>query len=274
MNYTPKHMIFNTFVTPIYDFNLNFMKNALQFFFIIIPIIMVGQTKCDDANSYLVSAYSHVKNAYESNNISHLKYYANRSLESFKLSRVNLKDCNCDEVLELNQKGIDILAKVEATTTFEDGRFFVNRARKIGKETVIALDKCSFSTASEIVKNLSDPDHETLSVLKQEQMKLNEQQEALKRQEQEIKMKLARQKEKELLLKKQQLISSYKLVISSNIETYNQTLTLCSCDHTKLITPKLTEDISTKTIDAIKSYYTNNLKELASNYLSELNMCN
>ena len=236
-------------------------------------MIMIGQNSCDDANSYLVNAYSHIKDAYDSNNISHLKYYANRSLESLKLSKSNLKHCSCDKVLELNQKGIDLLEKVEGVATFEDGRFFVKRARDISKETVIEIDKCAFNTAAEITLNISESENEALSELEKEQIQLNKKQNALKLKKQELKTKLAAQKQNELLLKKQQLIKAYKNVISANIETYNNALTVCKCNHSNMKSTKLGEDVSTKTIDDIKSFYTNNLKELASNYLLKLNAC-
>ena len=273
MNDIPKCILFITFVLPIYDLNPIFMKITYQLFFIIFPMIMIGQTSCDDANSYLVNAYSHVKDADDSNNISHLKYYAHRSLESLKLSKSNLKHCGCDKVLELNQKGIDLLENVEDVATFEDGRFFVNRARDISKETVIEMDKCAFNKSTEITLNISESENEALSELEKEQIQLNKQQNALKLKKQELNTKLAVQKQNELLLKKQQLIKSYKNVISANIKTYNNALTVCKCNHSIMNVTKLGEDISTKTMDDIKRYYTNNLKELASNYLLELNAC-
>ena len=100
------------------------MKNYHLFLVLLISFQSFGQTNCDNANSYLVSAYSHVKDAYDSNNISHLKYYANRSVESFKLSKKNLNTCGCETALNLADKGIEILEKVEGVETFEDGRFY------------------------------------------------------------------------------------------------------------------------------------------------------
>ena len=92
----------------------NFMKNYyIIYFFIASSFAINAQTNCDQANSYLVSAYSHLKDAYDSNNISHLKYYANRSVESFKLSKNTLINCGCETALVLVNKGIDLLAKVE-----------------------------------------------------------------------------------------------------------------------------------------------------------------
>ncbi|WP_418603271.1 hypothetical protein [Hwangdonia sp.] len=244
------------------------------FYFLLVLVTTLNlnaqTTDCDEANSYLVNAYSHVKDAYESNNISHLKYYANRSLEAFKLSKKTLKDCGCETALKLSNKSIDLLAKVENSETYEDGRFFVKRARDLSKESVIEIDKCAYSNTPTVVE--ADESSE-LSDLQNEQLALKKQQEALKLKAAEIKNKLAQQEEKALLLEKEQLIVSYKTAIASNIKSYNEALAVCDCNHVALKEVDAPIDISTKNIEAIKSHYINNLKTLASNYLSQLNLC-
>jgi hypothetical protein len=238
-----------------------------------LSLFINAQNNCDDANSYLVNAYSHVKDAYDSNNISHLKYYANRSVESFNLSKKTLQSCGCETALELANKSIDLLVKVENAETFEDGRFYVKRARDISKESVIEIDKCSMIDYTEAVVTTEELKDTPLNDLQEEQLKLKQQQEALKRKEAEIKAKLAAQHEKELELKKKALIQSYENVLSSNIEAYNDALTICNCIHAHMKNIQNSEDVSTKNIEAIKAYYTDNLKILASNYLLELETC-
>lgn len=245
------------------------MKNYYLFLILITSFSINAQTNCDDANSYLVSAYSHVKDAYDSNNISHLKYYANRSLESFKLSKKNLSDCDCKKALDLSNKAIDLLAKVENAKTNEDGRFYVKRARDISKESVIEIDKCSASTSTFNDTNESDE----LADLQNEQLKLIKQQEALKLKEAEIKKKLTVQSNKALKLKKEQLILSYKSVITSNIKTYNETLKICNCNFEPIEAADSQDYLSTESIQLIKNHYTNELKALATNYLLQLNSC-
>ncbi len=231
-------------------------------------IAINAQTNCDDANSYLVNAYSHVKDAYDSNNISHLKYYANRSVESLKLSKETLITCGCKTALNLANDVIELLAKVEDVKTFEDGRFYVKRARDISKESVLEIDKCAL-----VIYNNSSNESEELSDIQNEQLELKQQQEALKLKVEQIKTKLAQQKEKELTLKKKQLILSYNNAITSNIKTYNTVLKICACNHEAIESIESSEDISTKSIEDIRNLYTNNLKALATNYLSELNSC-
>lgn len=231
-----------------------------------------SQTNCDEANAYLVNAYSHVKDAYESNNISHLKYYADRSLKSFKLAKKTLSDCGCDKALVLANKSIDQLAKVERQDTYEDGRFFVKRAKELSKESVIEIDKCSVAETTDVPTPTSDVS--ALTDLEQEQLKLKQQQEALKQKELEIKAKLVQQKEKALKLEKEQLIVSYKSVVASNIKTYNETLEVCNCKHHNLTADTNNENLETESLEAIKSYFNDTLKSLASNYMAELELCN
>ncbi|MFD1614310.1 hypothetical protein [Gelatiniphilus marinus] len=225
---------------------------------------------CDEANSYLVNAYSHVKDAYEANNISHLKYYANRSLEAFKLSKKTLKDCGCEPALKLSSKSIDLLAKVENTETYEEGRFFVKRARDVSKKSVIEIDKCAYRNTTSVV----EADENTkLSDLQNEQLALKQQQEALELKAQQIKNQLAQQEEKALLFEKEQLAISYKNAIADNIKTYNKTLKICDCNHKTLKAIDAEINISDNSIEAIQSHYAKTIKTLTSNYLSQLSLC-
>ncbi|MGC1203580.1 MAG: hypothetical protein WA839_01680 [Flavobacteriaceae bacterium] len=246
------------------------MKNYYLFFFLLASLTSKGQTNYDEANYYLGSAYSHVKDAYDSNNISHLKYYANRSVESFELSKKPLKSCDCDTAFKLAEKAIELLTKVEDAETFEDGRFYVKRGRDVTKESMIEIDKCSAGVYN---ANAVSAETSEISEIQNEQHKLKQQQEALRLKEQELKTQLAEQKEKELTLKKKELILSYENVVTANVKTYNETLKVCDCNHEPLKLNESSEDLSSESIENIKSYFSNSLKSLASNYLSQLEVC-
>ncbi|TNJ42879.1 hypothetical protein KFZ70_16400 [Tamlana fucoidanivorans] len=253
------------------------MKNVYFILFFISIYTVNAQNSCDNANSYLVNAYAHAKDSYESNNISHLKYYANRSVEAFQLAKKQLKDCPCSKALEFANKAIEALLKVEQEETFEDGRFFVKRGREFAKQSVIEMDQCAFNNYQETSTQTVETPNNTstqLSDLQKEQLKLQQQQEALKKQEAEIKSKLAAQKLEAESLKKKQIIASYKKVMSNNVKTYNESLSVCHCQHKAFENTTISEDLSSKSIDEIKHYFTENLKALASDYIAELNQCN
>lgn len=246
------------------------MKNYYLLFLFTCSLSINAQTDCDDANYYLVSAYSHVKDAYDSRNVTHLKYYANRSLEAIKLSKKSLKNCDCETALNLADKAVDLLAKVEDAATWEDGRFYVKRARDISKESVIEIDKCSINTT--INEDVSTENNDLIN-LQNEQLKLKQQQEALQRKAEDIKTKLALQLEKELQLKKEALIVSYKNLIAANIKVYNKTLKSSGCEY-EVIKPIISFEDESSSDKDVKTHYINYLKVLASNYITQLNQCN
>ncbi|WP_242085198.1 hypothetical protein [Aestuariivivens sediminis] len=247
------------------------MKTLFFFSLFIFCLTIHAQTPCDVANAYVVSAYSHVKDAYESNNISHLKYYADRSLKSFKLSRKTMGDCSCDKAMTLATKSMDLLVKVDDVETYEDGRFFVKRARDLSKDCVIEMDRCSVTSSSTLTEPTDTGD---LTDLQKEQQMLKQQQDALKLKEAEIKAKLAEQQEKALTLKKKELIHSYESAVTSNVKTYNETLHLCNCKHDALTADIIAEDqLETQSLEAIKDYFNRTIKTLASNYVTQLDMC-
>ena len=174
--------------------------------------------------------------------------------------------------MNLTEKGIELLVKVENVDTFEDGRFYVKRARDISRESVIEIDKCSVADYEDDVA-VNNEQNNTLSDIQSEQLKLKQQQEALKLKEEQLKTKLAEQKEKELSLKKKQLILSYQTAIASNIKTYNETLKICNCNHETLNYTESSGVLSSKSLEYIKRHYNSSIKTLASNYLSQLNLC-
>ncbi|WP_111308245.1 hypothetical protein [Confluentibacter sediminis] len=245
------------------------VKHYLFLLFILSYNLFFAQNSCEGANSDLIYAYSHVKSSYNSNNISHLKYYANRSLEAFERSKKKLKECGCETAYDLAYDAAQLLSKVESAESFEDGRFFVKRARDIAQQSVTELDRCTIST-KEIQINA---DNQELSSLQMEQEKLKQQQEELKRKSEEIKIKMAEQNAMALKLKKQEMINSYKSAISSNIESYNNALKACNCDKNLITLEDKNMDVSEKSEAEIKRYYLNSLKSLNSNYLYQLNLC-
>ena len=257
------------------------MKKFYYLFFFLSSFSIFAQTACDDANYYIVSTYSHVKDSYESNNIDHVKYYADRAVNSLKSFKEKMKDCKCENALRLAQKSYDMLLKVAYQETYEDARFFVKRARDSIKASVIEDDKCSAARAQNNSQPTEDAqpevttaENENLSDLEKEQLKLKQQQEALKRKEQEIKEKLAAQKQKEQTLVKRQLINSYQNSLKSNIKSYNESIEVCGCYHDKFTYSEHPEGLESQSVSDINAHYKRELKTMATEFLNVLNSCN
>lgn len=118
-------------------------KTYLFFLFTTICAFSYGQESCSEADSDLIYAYSHIKTAYNSNNIYHLKEYANKSLEAFKRAKPKLKTCGCEVAYNKVYDAIELLENVEDAKTNEDGRFYVKRTRDIAKESITEMNLCT-----------------------------------------------------------------------------------------------------------------------------------
>ena len=265
MKYIRVNDVFILFVVYCYQLNRIIMeKSYLIVGIFLMSLLSFGQSKCGDADSDLLYAYSHVKSAYKSNNITHLKYYSNRSFEAFQRSKDKLKECGCEKAYDLAYDGAELLAHVENASTFEDGRFYVKRARELAQKSIVELDKFTVMTVEE-----SD-----LQALRSEKEQLEQLQKELAAKEAEVQAKLAAQKEKEAEVQKERLISAYKEAIANNVKTYNNILEICDCDPETLkdIAPK-EENIESKSVEEIKLHLIKNIKDLTSNYLTRLDLC-
>ncbi len=265
------------------------MKNyyfLLCAFIVSLAVNSQDSSNCEDANYYLTSAYSHVKSSYDSNNVSHLKYYANRSLESYKLANDLLPSCDCKEAEKIKQKATEALAKVELAETFEDGRFFVKRAREAAQQIITALDQCAdgtyvapeedlvaSNTETTAVKIVSTNESSSLSDLERRQKELLRQQEELKRKTEALKAKMANEQQMQLKKQKETLATSYRKTVDETIKNYNLTLDKCECDAQKIMHKSNYLNTTDKSINEIKSYYITIIEELTSDYLNQLNSC-
>ena len=240
------------------------MKKTFLFFLTItLTVSNYAQSNCEDAHADLIYAYSHVKSAYDSNNVTHLKDFSNRSFDAFERTKKNLESC-CETAYNHAYDAAELLSKVENAKSFEDGRFYVKRAREIAKMVIDELEICT---------KLSGED-EALAELEQEQFKLKQQQIELKLKEQQIKDKMAARGVKELQLKKESLIQKNEIALIANVKTLNEVLEACDCDAEITLSERDKDDFLTKNLGEIKSQYLTIIKGVTSNYLNKLNNCN
>jgi len=240
------------------------MKKIYLFFLIItLTASSYAQSNCSDAHADLIYAYSHVKSAYDSNNVTHLKDFSNRSFDAFERTKKNLETC-CETAYNYAYDAAELLSKVENVKTFEDGRFYVKRAREIAKKVIDELEICT---------KLSSED-EALAALENEQFKLQQQQIELKLKEQQIKNKMAARSAKELQLKKESLIRKNELALIANVITLNKVLDACDCNAEITLNERDKDKFLAKNLGEIKSQYLIISKDVTSNYLSKLDNCN
>ncbi len=240
------------------------MKNYYIFLLILLfSLNLQAQTNCSEADSDMNYAYSHVKSAYDSNNISDLKYFAHRSLEAFKRAKPVLKKCGCEPVHAASSNAIDLLTKVDPAETYEDGRFFVKRAREYAREAIGELDNC----------NQISLDEEEMLDLEMEQAQLKQKQLELELKQEELKLKLAEQKQREVRVQKEILITNYETAIASNIKSYNDALRICDCNSRIDDDFNYLEKPFSKSYNDIKKHYLEIIRKLSEMYVSKLDGC-
>lgn len=242
-------------------------KTMKKYYIFLVSLCLVStafaQSKCSDADSDMNYAYSHVKSSYDSNNISDLKYFAHRSLEAMTRVMPVLKNCGCQPTLSLIEKGIDLLKEVDPAESWEDGRFYVKRAREIAREGIASLDQCTKVTVEE---------QELLS-LEMEQNALKQKQLELERQQKELQDKMFAQKLKEEIIQKELIVTTYDAALSSNLKSYNEALINCQCK-SQLDKPAINSGQLTQLEDdRIKELYVDAIKSLSSMYLLKLESC-
>ncbi|RZV66674.1 MAG: hypothetical protein EX254_03530 [Flavobacteriaceae bacterium] len=239
-------------------------KNYIFFLLALFSVQFHAQTSCSDAQSDVIYAYSHVKTAYNSNNLSHLKQYSARSLEAFERAKAKLNACKCEESYNAAYDGTEALIRVEQAKTYEDGRFYVKKAREFAKETIENLEICT---------KMSDADLDLVE-LQHQQFKLKQQQIELQLKEEQIKVMLAEKEKKESQIKKNQLIETNEVAIKASIDAFNDVLQACGCNAEVTNSNTDTSNLALSSMDTIKNFYLTTVKQITSNYLSALNQCN
>lgn len=238
-------------------------KNYLYFLIIVASIQSYAQSNCNDAHSDVIYAYSHVKSAYDSNNVSHLKDYSKRSTDAFNRAKIILNDCGCETSYNYAYDASELLSKVADAKSFEDGRFYVKRARDIAKKVINELEICTKLTQED----------EALAELEYDRFKLQQQQIELQIKEEQLKQKLAQKEAAKIRIKKEQLISKNDLALTTKIESFNTILNACNCEAEM---PKISykkEALLAKDLNQIKKEYLTIFKSMTSNYLNKLNAC-
>ena len=230
-----------------------------------------SQSGCSDAQAHIFYAFNNAKDGLESNNITDVKYYAKKTLESFKSVQHKLGTCECENVENFTYESIQKLSKVPKTEKMSDAKYFVAKAKDYAQKIITSLDYCTISDKSNTpVANVDE-----VSDLEKEQLKLKQQQEELLKQQEALKQKLNKQKEDELRIEKQHLIAKSNAALLKNITACNEVLNVCQCGN-KIPENEINkneEQLMSKSVDEIRDYYITSIKNLTSNYLNILSSC-
>ncbi len=88
-------------------------------------------------------AYSHAKNAHESNNRDHVIEHSDKAIEAFYEVEELADKCGCEDAYNAAIDGREASEKTASQDTWERSRFYAKRARAYGKEMVSLLNDCT-----------------------------------------------------------------------------------------------------------------------------------
>lgn len=227
-----------------------------------------AQQNCSDAQLHIVYAFNNAKLSLEANNLTHLKHYAEKSLQAFERVNSSLGNCDCTNVADLTYMSIDKLSKVEEQEKMHEAQYFVGKAKKFAQEIITELDHCTIYTSKE--EELVE-----LSALEREQLKLKQEQEAIKQKQEELKQKLAEQARQEQYLAKEQLIIQTEAALNQNLKAYQDLLEACDCKKNVTIAPEKSskDSLINKSIRDIRKHYLESFKTLTTDYIATLDDC-
>ncbi|WP_228850896.1 hypothetical protein [Aegicerativicinus sediminis] len=230
-------------------------------------IAAFSQEDCSTAQAHIVYAFSNSKTGLDANNVTHVKYYGNKTLDAFERVQKALKSCDCPDVGEWTYQAIEKLKKLDATEKIADAKYFVGKANAYAQDIITALDLYTAGESS--VSN----EVTQLDSIEEEQLRLQQEQEALKKKQEQLKQKLAEQQQLEQSLAKEQLIVKSETALSNSIKAYNDLLSTCDCK--KTVEPKREnkEILKTKSLEEIRKYYISSIKNITSDYIATLDEC-
>ncbi len=211
------------------------MKKIYFFLFALLSVShFYAQNFCEDADSYLVYAFSNAKRSFESNNIQHVKHYSEKSLKSLEKAKFNLKKCGDNTSYELAYDGIEILEKVEYQDKYEEAVFFAKKAKGIIENCMDALSNYTYAETSDDDSEITKQQIETANI------------------------------------EKRKIINTYEEILLSNINSFNEILKRCGSTSI-LESENIDKDkLEDKSAVEIKTYYMERITELTNSYLTEL----
>jgi len=225
-----------------------------------------SQEDCSTAQAHIVYALTNAKYGLDANNVTHVKFYGNKTLDAFERVQNALKTCDCPEVGEWTYQAIEKLKKLESAEKIADAKYFVGKAQTYAQDIVAELDRYTSG-------NYQTTEVNNLDSIEEEQLRLQKEQEALKKKQEQLQQKFAEQKQMEQSLAKEQLIIKSENALSNSIKAYNDLLSTCDCNKTVQSKTESKEALKMKSIEEIRKYYISSIKSITNDYMATLDEC-
>lgn len=247
-------------------------KNYLFFLFAFLVSFSYSQmSSSEDIQSELGIVSSNVASGEKAIYIEDLKHHIKLSKAAIKNVINNLKASNCKEALELCNEISGILDSAEFSNDLKGGRAYLTNVKPLIVKAFYQYDICTINETN--YSTDSNSNNEALTNLQQQQSDLKQQQIQLEKKAEEIKRKLAEQQTKESQLKKQKFIALNEKATATNLKAYNDLLKACNCNTSIYDNRVPSTDLSSKSIDDIKTYFLNKVIRISESYIDKLNLC-
>ena len=241
---------------------------------------LVANNPCGSAYQDASYAIEHSEKAMQSNNIEHLKQYAQRALEAIDKVYDQTEKCGC---LEASNSGYDAkqaLNKALEKEKFEVARFYVKNALSNTRSALVSLDLC----------NEPDPSYDLVvdenNLLGQEEELLQQQQELLKKQKAlEAQLKAQRELQNKLKVEKAKKMEA-QLAYKNKAEAHlldletaiNRFIRMTNCSEAEPLNQdsysRSLDQLEQESLNATKVFYTQKAREMADQLIMVLASCN
>lgn len=247
-------------------------KNYLLFFlFTFILTATYGQqSNATNVRFNLGKVSKNVIAGIESYNLEDLKYHARLSKESIEIVEKLVESEQCYNALDISNSIAIYLETALLAEELVTARTYLNKTEDLILKAFYEYDICSNEEANAESSNYGE---NALTDLQQQQAELKAQQAALEQKAKDIKLQLAEQERQETLLKKQQFVTSNERAMTSSINAYNDVLKSCECQTSLAPSQESISDLSTKTIQDIKTHYLDKSIVISQSFGAKLKAC-
>ncbi|WP_299818057.1 hypothetical protein [uncultured Pontibacter sp.] len=97
---------------------------------------------CSDAKSAASNGYDYARQAYHSEAMEDIQYYARKAMDEFESAMSYASDCGCDEANYAADEAYEYARKAYNADTVEDGESYAKRAMDAGEDVESYASDC------------------------------------------------------------------------------------------------------------------------------------
>ena len=244
------------------------------------PALSGYANDCQLAYQQASYGLEHSEKAMASNNIEHLKQYAERSTQALTKAYNYARECGCSNAKEAAYDALDDFEKALGYETFEKARYYTKEGLKRTREVLSSLDICEQQTPDYALQN----DEANLALQEQllleQQQRLREKQRQLEeqlRKQEALQQKIQREKEAKLSAQFE-LKEEAEARLSDLQAIMNEVLSTVGCGDSvqldQLNYNRTKAQLEDETLQASRQFYSRKAQELVNSFRLTLVNCN